>query len=261
MSALAIVGTKTALGPNLTASFLASGGTGSYVYSVLAGGAGGSINSSSGLYTAPAQVSNDATKFYDTILVTDSATPTPATATVQIMVANYWMLTLEIIQKVMGLDPATQIWIFNQKQFQPDDASIGMWVVLMLPNEKTFASGLHPVGAPQNAQSGPGWDMVESWANFAGPMDIHIISRDLSALNRKGELVRALGSPYSRAQQVANSFYIARLPHNTVDMSGIDGADIPYHYVIAVELQRAESAVFSTDYFVSVPTPQIVVNQ
>lgn len=260
MSALAIVGTKTALGPGFTASFLASGGTPAYTYSVLPGGAGGSIDSSSGLYTAPAQVSNDPTKFYDTIQVIDQASPTPATATVQIMVGNYWMLVLEIIQKVMDLNPLNQIWIFNQKQFQPDDASIGLWVILMLPNEKVFASGIHPVGTPAG-NDGPGWDQTEKWANFSGPMDIHIISRDLSALNRKGELVMALDGPYSRSQQGANSFYIARIPHSVVDMSGIDGADIPYHYVISTEVQRAESKVFASEYFNSVPTPQIVVNQ
>jgi len=252
--ALVITQTKTALGPNLTASFAVAGGVAPYSWTVLPSGAGGSINSSTAIYTAPPAVSNVTTGFYDTIQVTDSSV-TPLVATSQIMVGNYWMLILEIIQKIMNLSPE-QIWMFDQKTFQPDDNSLSPWVILMLPSQKTFASGLHPAGTPVG-QGGAGWNQTEKWANFSGPMDIHLISRDLSALNRKEELVMCLDGPYSRAQQVANSFYIARIPHSIVDVSGIDGADITYHYVISVEVQHGSSRMFPTEYFDTFQTTQI----
>lgn len=252
-----IQGTKRALGPNLTASFLASGGTAPYTYSVQDGGAGGSIDSVSGLYTAPGSVSNDPSGFYDIIQATDSSTPAQ-TVLVKILVGNPWMLFREILQSVLNLDDQL-IWFQNQKTFEPTDAQKGMWVVLMFPNIKTFASGLHPAGAI--TQTGPGWDQTEKWANFSGPVDIHLISRDLSALNRIGEVVMALDGPYSQAQQSANSFYIARIPHNIVDISGVDGDAIPFHFVVSVEVQYKTSKVFGSDYYGSVPIPQIVVNK
>lgn len=245
--------TKTALGPKLTASFLASGGTPPYAYSVAPGGAGGSIDAGTGIYTAPALVSDDPLKFYDTIIATDSA-PTPLTIHTKIEVGNSWMLMLEIIKRILKLDPQ-MIWFQNQKQFQPENASKGMWVVLMFPSINTFASGIHPAG------SGDGWDQTEKWANFSGPVDIHLFSRDLSALNRKEEVVMALTGPYSRQQQISNSFYLARIPHNIVDISGVDGAAIPYHFVISVELQYAKSRLIASDYYDEVPTPELIFNQ
>lgn len=245
--------TKTALGPGLTASFLASEGTAPYTYAVQGGGAGGTIDPDSGIYTAPAVVSNDPKKFFDTIVATDSDNPA-VTVSSTIEVGNAWMLMLEIIKKILQL-PNDMIWFQNQKQFEPTDAQKGMWVVLMFPNIKTFASGLHPAGA------GNGWNQTEKWANFSGPVDIHLISRDLSALNRKEELVMALTGPYSRFQQEANSFKIARIPHNIADISGIDGADIPWHFVVSVELQYGVRRVIPSNYYETFGKPTLVVNE
>lgn len=252
---LTLFGTKSALAPGLTASFLGQGGTPPYAYAVQGGGPGGTIDPGTGLYTAPASVAN-VSPFSDTVIVTDSAM---ATALATILIGNPWMLLLEILQRSLNLDP--QLLAFeNQKWFEPENALKGMWVVLMFPSLKTFASGLHPTGPPVGA-GGPSWDITEKWANFSGPVDIHLISRDLSALNRKEELVMALTGPYSRQQQTANSFYIARIPHNIVDISGVDGDDIPYHFVASVEMQYGTTKVFVPDYYNTFPTPQIVVNQ
>lgn len=243
--------TKRALGPGLTASFLASGGTAPYVYTMAATGAGGTINASTGLYTAPAEVPSDPDKFFDTIKVTDNV---GATKTLKILVGTPWMLFWEVLQSVLKLSPE-MIWFQNQKQFEPTDATKGMWVVLMFPNLKAFASGLHPAG------TGNAWDKTEKWANFSGPVDIHIMSRDSAALNRKEEVVMALTGPYARAQQTANSFYIGRIPHNIVDISGVDGAAIPWHFVVSVELQYGSSKVFDSEYFDDFLNPQIVINE
>lgn len=248
---LTLAGTKSALAPNLTASFGASGGVAPYTYSV---SGRGTINPSSGLYVAPSSVAN-APPFFDTVTVIDS---TGATAINTIICANPWMLLLEIIQRTLNLDKR-MIWFENQKFFEPLNAMAGMWVVLMFPNLKTFSSGLHPAGVPIGL-GGPGWDQTESWANFSGPVDINLFSRDLSALNLKEQVIRVLNGPYSRFQQQANSFYIARIPHSTNDLSSQDGAAIPWRLVISVEMQYATSKVFGADYYDSIPKPQIVVN-
>ena len=251
--------TKYALAQGLKASFGVDGGTAPYTYSVVGGGAGGTIDPTSGLYTAPAIAPVDPTKFFDTIVATDSAVP-PVTAQSTIEVGNPWMLLMDVISRSMKIDRLKQIWFQNQKQQEPIDATVGMWVVLMFPNLQVYGSGLHPAGTITD-EGGPGWDVTEKWANFTGPVDIHLISRDLSALNRKEELVMALTGPYSRSQQEANSFYIARIPHNIVDISGIDGAAIPWHFVVSVELKYGTSRTFGSNYFDQVPKPQIVVNQ
>lgn len=249
--------TKYALGPGLKASFKASEGVAPYVYSIYGVSAGGTIDQDSGLYTAPAISPVDPTKFYDTVRATDS---NGDTVDAKIEVGNPWMLLLEIIQRSMRLDREKQIWFQNQKQFEPTDASIGMWVILMFPTSKVYGSGLHPAGDPTDS-GGPGWDVTEKWANFSSVVDIHLISRDLSALNRKEELVMALTGPYSRNQQEANSFYISRIPHNIADISGIDGAAIPWHFVVSIEFKYGTSRTFGSDYYSDIPKPQIVVNQ
>ena len=251
---LILQGTKSALFPNLTASFLASGGTGPYTYSLAPGFNRGTINASTGLYTAPSTVAN-ASPFFDTVVATDAL---GATFSVNIITGTPWMLLLEIIQRVLELDPS-MIWMENQKFFEPENALAGMWLVLMFPSLKTFASGLHPAGAP-TGDNGASWDQTEKWANFSGPIDINILSRDLSALNRKEEVVMALDGPYSRSQQEANGFYIARIPHNMVDLSTQDGAAIPWRFVLSVELQYGKARVFPSNYYQTFGT-EIVVNQ
>ena len=248
---ISLQGTKSALAPGLQASFLASGGTGPYTYSVSGRGV---IDPVTGLYTAPATVA-DTSPFFDTVTAIDSL---GATASAQIVTCNPWMLLIEIIQRTLNLDKQ-MIWFENQKFFEPENALAGMWVVLMFPSLKAFSSGLHPVGTP-TGNNGPGWDVTEKFANFSGPVDIHIMSRDLSALNRKEEVVMALTGPYARNQQEANSFYIARLPHNIIDLSVQDGDSIPWHFVLTVEMQYATTRTFSPDYYTAF-NDSIVVNQ
>lgn len=250
MSALILYGTKSALAPGLQASFLASGGTAPYTYSV---DGRGTIDPSTGLYTAPATVANVA-PFFDTVIATDSM---GVTAQATIITCSPWMLLMEIIQRSLGLDQQ-MVWFENQKFFEPENAMAGMWLVLMFPGTKTYASGIHPAGTPDGG--GPAWDQTEKWANFSGTVDIHILSRDLSALNRKEEVVMALTGPYSRSQQEANGIGIYRIPHNMIDLSVVDGDSIPWHFVLSIELQYGTSRVFPTEFFESVED-QIVVNQ
>ncbi len=107
MSALTLIKNGSAVSPNLTLPTSGAGGVGPYTYAVLGGGAGGSINSS-GLYTAP-----NATGI-DTIQVTDSTTPTPLTATGNVLIGNALELLCDILQTSLGLSQG-QVYLWDQK--------------------------------------------------------------------------------------------------------------------------------------------------
>ena len=92
---LTLISNVSAIGPNLTTYFLASGGTTPYSYSVIADGAGGSINSTSGKYSSPISVNSSPHHAYDTIQVTDAVS---ATATKQILVGTPLILFCKILQ-------------------------------------------------------------------------------------------------------------------------------------------------------------------
>lgn len=251
MSPISIAGTKTALRAGLTASFLASGGTAPYTYSVDPNGAGGTVDPS-GNYQAPAATPTDPRRFYDFVRAKDSA---GATAAVPILVGAPWQLVGEVIQQELGL--ALDRWFFwNQKAFQPKDDLL--YVPIGIAFQKPYSSGKFPSGAA--TQAGPGADQVTKFTAVQATLDIHLISRGLDAINRLPEVFTALCGPYSEQQQEANGFFLARLPHQATDLSGLDGDAIPYHYVVSIDMMYQFTQVVSPDYYGTLPTPTILTN-
>ena len=103
----------TAVGPNITSSFGASGGTAPYVYSVLPNGAGGTINSSTGLYTAPSIVPASAAQLFDTIRATDSL---GVVGSAQIMIGDPLLLFCDVLQNQLALPVGLfYLWILEQE--------------------------------------------------------------------------------------------------------------------------------------------------
>lgn len=234
---LGLTQTKTALASGLTASFLAVGGVSTYVYSVLAGGAGGSINSSSGVYTAPATASSNPKKAYDTIKVTDAS---GAVATSKILVGSPLLLFCEIIQKEMNLIPG-RVYLWDQKIFQPTDS--GLYIAVSELSCKPFSNVTRT-----NPNSG---DIVTQSVNMMTTLDIDAISRGPEARDRKEEIILALGSIYAEQQQEGNSFFIGKLPPGAkfTNLSMIDGAAIPYRYKISINIQYTVTKSKAVDYF------------
>lgn len=230
---------RTAVAPNVPASFLASGGTAPYTFSVIAGGAGGTINPSTGAYTAPAVAQSDPTKAVDTIQVVDSA-GSPATATATILVGSALLLFCEVIQQELGLSSG-RVFLWDQKVFQPTDA--GLYVAVSVPSCKPFAN---------RTMKGPsGWSEAVQSVNVLATLDIDVMSRGPDARDRKEEIVLALNSIYAQSQQETNSFYIGKLPPGGrfVNLSFIDGAAIPYRFRISVNLQYAVTKSKAVPYF------------
>lgn len=237
----------TAVAPFCKASFLGVGGTAPYVYSVEAGGAGGTINASTGLYTGPATASSSPSTSYDTIKVTDAASNT---ATAQILVGTPLLLLCEILQRQLGLSTG-RVYLWDQKIMQPTDS--GLYVAVSVANCKPFGNVNRPVAtlAGQDA---------EQFIAMSALVDIDVISRGPSARDRKEEVLIALGSTYSQQQQNANSFYVALLPTGFVDLSGVDGAAIPYRFKISVRMQYAYAKTQANQYFDDFDSVEVVTD-
>lgn len=236
--AISLTQSITAVAPRVPASFLAVGGAEPYMYSVSAGGAGGTINASTGVYTAPVSMSAEPQKLYDTIRVVDASN---ATTTARILVGTPLFLFCDIIQRELELADG-RVYVWDQKIMQPTDS--GLYVAVSMPSCKPFAN--------VNRYSGTVSESVANqYVSMLATVDIDIISRGVAARDRKEEVILALNSTYAQQQQEINSFYIGKLPAGSrfINLSDIDGAAIPYRYRVSVNLQYAVSKAKPIDYF------------
>lgn len=241
MSALSVRANTRAIIPGLTIFFAGFGGAPPYIFNVLDGGAGGSVNSATGAYTAPVGYG------VDTIQITDS---TGAFADTQILVGTHYQLVCDIISEGMGLEQG-QVYFYNQKINTPTDQKLYVAVGALLC--KPFGNSRKYDG------DGPGLDAVQS-TNFMATLQIDIKSRSVEAFNRKEELILALHSNYSQAQQELNSFYIAPITTSFVNLSEIDGSAIPYRFSINANIQYFIKKVVGVDYYDSFQKPNLITD-
>jgi hypothetical protein len=227
-----------AVGLGLQARFLASGGTGPYSYSVQDGGIGGTINSSSGVYTAPNSVG------VDTILAVDSLGDQ---ATLDVSVCSPLELFCDIIREEMDLDD-DQVYLYNQKYNVPTDERI--YIAIGILNLKAFGNSVK-FDDDSETQS----------VNMLATLSINILSRSFDALSRKEEVVMALLSTYSQSQQEMNGFYIARVPSGFVNLSEEDGAAIPFRFNISVNMQYTVTKVKEVPYYDTFSEPTITTEE
>lgn len=245
--ALALTQSATAVAVNITSSFLGVGGVAPYSYAVLDGGAAGTIDPSTGVYTAPSTLSPNPKQLYDTVQVTD-ADANFATST--ILVGTPLLLFCEILEKGLGLAPG-RTYLWDQKINQPTDYDL--YIAVSVPSCKPFGN--------VNRQSANGASQ-EQFVAMQATADIDIISRGPAARDRKEEVILALNSIYAQQQQEANSFYIGKLPPSGrfVNLSQIDGAAIPYRYRISVNLQYAVAKTTAAPYFDNINAPELATN-
>lgn len=222
--------------PGMSFTFAGQGGTEPYTYEVLADGAGGTIGVNSGIYIAPSSANPDPKKSFDTIQVTDALA---ATATKRVLVAPPYRLVCDILQKEMDLED-DRVYLYNQKIFEPTDN--GLFIAVKFIHGKTFGNTNRPssvVGGLDSDQS----------INVMGALQMDIISRDLSALYRKEEILMALNSDYAQNQYSANSFSVALLSKNFLNLSGLDGSAIPYRFNIEMNIFYFQKKTSPVDYF------------
>lgn len=216
---------------NISTVLSASGGVEPYVYSVVAGGIGGTIDSGTGKYTAPAAFG------VDTIRVTDDVA---ATFDLPMNVLFPLQLMAQILWQELGL-AEDRVWIYNQKINEPEDQAL--YIVLQFISLKPFSN----VNRFEE-DGGGGLNQVQS-SNWRGSISIDIKSRGLEALNRKEEVVMALNSQYAKQQQELNNFKIGIVPENMVNLGEIDGAAIPYRFNISVNILYSVTKTKAAEYY------------
>lgn len=236
---IALLQNVVATGLNTFAPFQAIGGTSPYVYSVVAGGVGGTINSSTGLYSAPGVTGQD------TILVTDAVSNT---AQASITVLTPLELVCDIIQNQMGL-ASDQVYLWDQKIIIPKDSRL--YVVVGVISCKPFGNTISLNTA------GSGVVGIQS-VNMQATLSIDIFSRGPQARDRKEEILMAVESQYSENQQTANSFRVYPISTGFANLSDLDGSAIPYRFNISANIQYFTSKSMQVPYYDTFPTPQIV---
>jgi hypothetical protein len=231
-----------AVAVNVSTSFYAQGGTAPYVYSVAAGGCGGTIDPVTGIYKAPSALNTDAKKQFDTVIATDNLS---ATASAQILVASPLSLVCDIIQTELGLNQG-QVYLWDQKINITKDSNLYIAIDV---------SSCRPFGNSTTYDSTSGFNAVQS-VNMLEKMDINIFSRGGLARDRKEEIVLALNSVYSQQQQQLNNFFIGKIPLGFINLSEEDGSAVLYRFVISVNLQysfkKTKAAPFA-NVFSTVP--------
>lgn len=223
-----------AVAPLVPASFAGSGGAAPYLYEIVAGGAGGTINPATGVFTAPSSWSLNPAQRFTTVRVTDYD---GAIATARILVGSPLMLLCDIVQRELGLADG-RVYLWDQKIMQPTDAGLYVAVAMVSAN---------PIGSSNRFNGDT--NKSEQFVTMQGVVDIDLISRDASARDRKEALILAFDSDYSRQMQDANSFYIGKLSTRFQNLSEVDGGAIPYRYKATVKIQYVYTKNQEAQYF------------
>ncbi len=246
MSITVVSGTN-ALAAGLSTYFLGTGGVGPYSYALQPLGAGGTINASTGKYSAPATVPIDPAKLYDVVVVTDS---TSATATSSILIGTPLLLFCDILKHELNIAD-DHIYLWDQKIFQPVDSNL--YIAVGILNSKPFGNSNFFDGAT-NSQ-------IQS-VNMLDTLSVDVMSRGPAARDRKGEVIMALNSQYAESQMEINCFGIGKLPAGGyfTNISNVDGAAIPYRFNISVNLQYFVKKVQSSQYYDEFLPAQIIVD-
>jgi len=239
---LSILQTVHALRPGTQIPFGATGGSTPYTWSISTNNSGGVINSSTGEYTAGPDIG------VDIITVTDNVA---ATANFTIQVCTPLMLVCDIIQTAAGLSQG-QVWLWDQKINIPIDSQL--YVAVAAIASKPFGSTTAYVGTEDSFQA------VQS-INVLDTVSIDILSRGPAARDNKELILLALHSPYAESQMELNSFFVAPLSTNFVNLSEIDGSAIPYRYNISVSLQYFVTNVSNPPYYDTFTNPPTVVTE
>jgi hypothetical protein len=218
--------------------FAATGGVPPYVFSVVPGGAGGTIDSSTGLYTSPQKYGED------TVEVTDS---TAATSEQTVFINGPELLLLDIVKKFMGLSEM-QARLYSQKAFVPTDDNL--YVIVHSQTPKPYGNS-RSYGVVNGVYS-----CIQS-VNMQQLMIVEVLSRSLQALAQKELVVMAFNSDYAERQMELNSIKIAPLSTGFTAINIVEGPALPYRFQLTVNVLYATSVVTPVGYYDTFLQPQV----
>ena len=135
--------------------------------------------------------------------------------------AEQWIL--KIIRDYMQL-PDAQIWIWNQNKTIPNDTKLYVTVGMVDSFPYASKSEIETVGVTPPGGADPYEKTVETVSvNMQENIQVTIQSRSNEAVNRRFEVLFALGSISSKQVQEEFSFKIARLPKSFLNASATEG--------------------------------------
>lgn len=142
----------------------------------------------------------------------------------------------QIIKDYMGLSDS-QIWLKNEKIPLPKDSSFSISV--------GFMSTGRPIGVTRRNE-----DNIESISITQSiNVTIDIFGKTDDVILRKDEITMAMNSSQALESFAKNGFQVSRHPINTNDVSGIDGAAIPYRFQFVFAVQFTNTKTHTTDYY------------
>jgi len=242
----------TAIAERVETNFGTTDGVGLVVFTVLAGGAGGTITEE-GVYTAPVLnplFASKPEKTIDTIQAEDSE-GTIATATIRVL--QPLGLLANIIAVEMGLEE-NQVHLYNQKFQLPKDQKVYLSVGVL--TDKPFSNKVEYKEVSVDEVTSKLVEVTST--SWRGMCSVEIQSSSTQALLRRHEVVMSLVSTYSEQQQEANSFKIAKLSSNFVNLSKEEGPGIPYRFNISVNMIYSTVKEKDVSYFENInPIPVI----
>lgn len=150
------------------------------------------------------------------------------------------LIVCDIIQNQLGLD-SQHIWAYDENIEAPKDS--GIYVVVSTGTQKTIGvSSIYNPSTQQETQS----------ISVAQELFIDITSKDRTALQRKEEVLMALGSVYSEQSQETNGVKITR-GSNPLDLSFIEAASALHRYRISCFIFYVKTKTVAVSYFDQFP--------
>lgn len=145
-----------------------------------------------------------------------------------------------VLVDYMDLQP-TQIWLKDTKANLPTDENFSIAVGFM---------GLKSYGSTQVIVADNTLGMTETiGTNMSGQISIDIMGRSFDVVLRKEEIIQAMKSTFCKEAQITNGFLIGEIPTSMNDISGLDGAAIPYRFQTTFNVQFTVSKTKVIDYY------------
>lgn len=142
-----------------------------------------------------------------------------------------------ILKAELSLDDS-RVYIFNQKYNLPTDE--GLLIAVGMESAKPFGSRSTVDGNGVETQT----------VNASAMLWLDLVSRDTSAMDRKEEVIMALGSQFSQQMQEKYSFHIGRLPPVPIaNLSEIEGDSVPFRFKIMTQVQYLVKKTKPANYY------------